>query len=215
MSESPHASPDREPTLLDHDNDGIREYDNPMPGWWTGLLWATIGFSVLYFAYYHLGVGPSLDTLYQAEVGAHYAAQAEKLGDLQPDEPTILWVAGDEKTLLGGKAMFRSNCAQCHAADGGGGTGPNLTDDAWINVKKVEDVFRLVHDGNVGKGMPAWGDRFKRPQLVVLAAYVASLRGSTPAAPKPPQGETIAPWPARPGTPPPAIAVKQAEKPRS
>ena len=72
-----------------------------------------------------------------------------------------------------------------------------------------------MHDGNVGKGMPAWGERFKQPQLVVLAAYVASLRGTAPAAPKPPQGETIAPWPARPETPPPAIAARQAEKPKA
>jgi cytochrome c oxidase cbb3-type subunit 3 len=214
MSDVPSRQPATatEPILLDHDNDGIREYDNPTPGWWTMIFWGSVGFAVLYFAYYHVGVGPSLDEKYQAELGAYYAAQAEKLGDLQADRDTILWVADDPKTLLGGAAMFRSNCAQCHAADGGGGTGPNLTDDAWINVKNVEDIYGVLHGGLVGKGMPEWGTRFKQPQLVVLASYVASLRGTAPAAPKPAQGETIAAWPAKPEAPPPAIAAKLEAK---
>jgi len=202
-----------EPVLLDHDNDGIREYDNPTPGWWTTIFWGSVLFAVVYFAYYHVGIGPSLDDVYQAELGTYYAEQAERLGDLQADEATILWIAHDDKTLLGGQAMFRSNCAQCHGADGGGGTGPNLADDAWINVKGVEDIYRMIHDGQVGKGMPAWGDRFKRPQLVVLTAYVASLRGKATGAPKPPQGDAIAPWPPKPETPPPAIAAKLAATP--
>ena len=32
--------------ILDHDCDGIREYDNPMPFWWTAILWGSIVFSV-------------------------------------------------------------------------------------------------------------------------------------------------------------------------
>ena len=35
--------------LTDHAYDGIREYDNPLPGWWTYLFVGTIVFSVLYF----------------------------------------------------------------------------------------------------------------------------------------------------------------------
>jgi hypothetical protein len=37
--------------------------------------------------------------------------------------------------------------------------------------------------------MPAWSPRYNDTQLVVLAGYVASLRGSTPAAPKAAQGD--------------------------
>ena len=28
--------------LLDHEYDGIREYDNPMPRWWLWILYATV-----------------------------------------------------------------------------------------------------------------------------------------------------------------------------
>ena len=44
------------------------------------------------------------------------------------------------------------------------------------------------------KGMPEWATRFSEPQLVLLSAYVANLRGSHASAPRDPQGERIAPW---------------------
>jgi cytochrome c oxidase cbb3-type subunit 3 len=40
----------QEAELLDHECDGIREYDNPMPAWWTGIFWISILFAQPYFA---------------------------------------------------------------------------------------------------------------------------------------------------------------------
>lgn len=184
-----------EPRILDHDCDGIREYDNPMPAWWTGIFWVTILFAAPYFVFYHLGgVGTTLSDSYETEVGAFYEMQAAKLGNLKPDEPTILTLAGDGQKMLAGRNMFRANCATCHGPDGGGQTGPNLTDDHYINIRRPEDIYRVVHDGVKSKGMPEWATRFSEPQLVLLSAYVASLRGSHASAPRDPQGERIAPW---------------------
>ena len=33
--------------LLDHEYDGIQEYDNPCPGWWHAIFWLTVLFSVV------------------------------------------------------------------------------------------------------------------------------------------------------------------------
>jgi hypothetical protein len=44
--------------------------------------------------------------------------------------------------------------------------------------------------------MAAWETRFSESQRVLLSAYVAHLRGTVPAQPKPPQGTPAAPWPA-------------------
>ncbi len=194
----PHADDEQlhAAQLLDHNHDGIREYDNPMPFWWGAIFWLTIVLSFPYLVYYHLGgVGTSITEDYDQEVGSFYEMQAAKLGNLKLDEATILTIAQDPKKLLAGRNMFRVNCATCHASDGGGQTGPNLTDDAYINVRKVEDIARTVKEGVVAKGMPEWGKRFSEPQLVLLAAYVARLRGTTPAAPREAQGDRIAPWP--------------------
>ena len=124
-----------EPRILDHDCDGIREYDNPMPFWWSAIFWVTILFSLPYFVFYHLGgVGTSLSEDYETEVGAFYEVQAAKLGNLKPDEATILALSTDRQRLLAGQNMFKANCATCHAPDGGGKTGPNLTTDNFIKV---------------------------------------------------------------------------------
>ena len=195
-----------EPRVFDHAYDGIQEYDNPMPGWWTFLFWATFLFSVPYFYYYTFGIGERLNDSYDAEVAAFFEVQAKQLGDLKPDEPTMLRLAADAKMMSAGGSLFKGNCATCHAADGGGGTGPNLTDGSYINVKSMPDIHRVIQNGVEAKGMPAWGKRFSGPQLVLLASYVAHLRGTTPAAPKAPQGEPVAPWPTAASLPAPAAA---------
>ncbi|MEK7370666.1 MAG: cbb3-type cytochrome c oxidase N-terminal domain-containing protein, partial [candidate division NC10 bacterium] len=54
--------------LLDHEYDGIEEYDNPLPGWWVWVFWATIVFSGVYVAFYHVGPGPSVIGQYEEDV---------------------------------------------------------------------------------------------------------------------------------------------------
>ena len=37
---------------MDHEFDGIEEFDNPLPVWWVGLFMATVVFGLGYVAYY-------------------------------------------------------------------------------------------------------------------------------------------------------------------
>ncbi|MBX3355856.1 MAG: c-type cytochrome [Phycisphaeraceae bacterium] len=186
----------RNSKILDHEYDGIREYDNPLPQWWTWLMWGTVLFSVPYFVFYTFGTGETLEQSYDSETAAFFTVLARRLGDIQPDEQTLVRLSKDDTFMSIGRVLFRANCSVCHGPDGGGGTGPNLTDDSFINVKQVTDLYRVIHDGVINKGMPAWNRNFSQPQMVVLSAYVASLRGTTPSAPKAPEGQVIAPWPA-------------------
>lgn len=188
------ASGAPEPTLLNHDADGIREYDNPMPFWWSAILWGSIAYSGLYAMYYMVGVGPGSAQEFDGELSAFYQEQAARLGDLQPDDQTLSSLMADARMMQAAAGMFGANCASCHAKDGGGGTGPNLCDDSYLNVKSAGDVFRIVSEGVVAKGMPAWDKRFGQAQRVLLAAYVMHLRGTAPAAPKEAQGSPAAPW---------------------
>jgi mono/diheme cytochrome c family protein len=55
--------------LLDHDYDGIREFDNDMPTWWIGLFYVTIFIAFFYFVHYHvLGTGKLSDAEYVSEI---------------------------------------------------------------------------------------------------------------------------------------------------
>lgn len=181
--------------LFDHSYDGIQEYDNPLPGWWTWLFVLSIIFSVLYFMYYHIGIGPTVEDRYETQMARQVSNQLAQLGDLQADDATIMTFVHRQDWMNAMGGIFRGQCAQCHAADGGGNVGPNLTDDMWKNVRAPRDIYRVISQGIPGTSMPAFGDRFREPQLILLASYVASLRGTTPAQPKPPEGARTPPWP--------------------
>lgn len=187
------GSPDPE-RLTDHDYDGIQEFDNPLPGWWTWLFVGSIAFSLAYVAWYHIGLGPSIHDRYEAQVAAHVERQLAQLGDIQPDNATILDFVERDDWMQAMGGIFRGTCAQCHAADGGGSIGPNMTDDHYRWVRQPSDIVGIIRSGIPGTSMPAFGDRFRDPQIILLAAYVASLRNTTPAAPKAAEGDRIPPW---------------------
>ncbi len=183
-----------EDPLLDHEYDGIKEYDNPLPGWWVATFWLTVLFSVPYVAYFHGKEGRSIHDGYEAELAAYAAQLVATYGNLAADEQTILSYAQDSVAMSGMASVFRAKCAQCHAADGSGMVGPNLTDDAWLNVTEVPDIAAVIRDGLELKGMPAWGSRLTETETVLMAAYVASLR-AVPIEGKGPQGDVLPPWP--------------------
>jgi len=184
MSDAPQQ--DR---ILDHEYDGIREYDNPMPRWWLATLWGTIIFSVLYVLNVPVvGKGPGRIAAYVADSTrrAEAAAANDPLAQVTPE--VLASAAGDPARVEAGRTAFTANCAACHAADGGGGIGPNLTDDYWIHGASPMDVFNTVRHGVPDKGMPTWGTILPPDQVIAVAAYVTTLHGTHPAAPKEPQG---------------------------
>jgi cytochrome c oxidase cbb3-type subunit 3 len=190
-----------QPAELDHEYDGIREYDNPTPGWWHAIFIATIIFSLGYVAFWH--GSPAAWTVEQAwadDEKAEFARIFGAVGELEPDEATILSMKNDPKFMAVAAASFKGVCAACHASDGGGlsASGVNLTDDHYKNVKTVADLYKVITDGAAGGAMPAQKNRFSQNERILLAAYVAGLRGTKPASAKAPEGEVIPPWPEAP-----------------
>ncbi len=185
---APEAPVDQE-LLRAHEYDGIREYDNPLPGWWKMLFWATILFSIPYTIWYHV-LGNDIYAAYEDEV-----AQAAPAGPtLETTAAGLMALMEDPLQLEKGRKIFERNCAACHTADGGGLVGPNLTDDHWIDVRRIEDIPEVVRKGVPAKGMTPWQGILSDDEIALVSAYVASLRGTTPANPKEPQGEVIPPW---------------------
>ena len=177
--------------LLDHEYDGIQEYDNPMPRWWVNISWATIVFSALYALNVGpIGSGAGRIARYEAELAAARARLPQ--APAGPDAGRLAALAQDPAALARGRQVYEQSCAACHRADGGGLIGPNLTDDHWLHGGSLAEVFRTVDEGVTAKGMPAWGKMLKPDQLTAVVVYVASLRGTNPTDAKPPQGEPIA-----------------------
>ncbi|MCF4101407.1 c-type cytochrome [Gillisia sp. M10.2A] len=177
--------------ILDHNYDGIMELDNNLPPWWVYGFYATIIFAVVYLARYHIFDGNDQKTEYEIAVAEAkleieaYKKTAKDLIDVNTVE--LLTEASD---LNAGKSIFATSCVACHKADGGGGIGPNLTDDYWILGGGIKNVFHTISEGGRdGKGMVAWKSDLKPGEIAQVASYVISLHRTTPAEPKDPQGE--------------------------
>ena len=181
--------------LTDHTYDGIKEYDNPLPGWWKFLFWLSIFFAPIYLFYFHFGVeGRTIHDQYERQMARVFEVRFEEIGVLEPDRKTILEYMNKPDWLAVGKVVFKTNCVSCHGADGGGLVGPNLTDDSWKNVRNIEDIAKVIANGAANGSMPAWKNRMSHQnQIVLTAAYIASLRAN-PVDGKAPEGNPIPAW---------------------
>jgi cytochrome c oxidase cbb3-type subunit 3 len=183
------ATNDNDPKLLEHSYDGIQEYDNPLPRWWVIIFWATIVFSVLYVINVPVfGRGPGRIAEYNADMASWKAAHPAPTVESSPEE--LAAMAKDPGAMALGKQVFTTNCASCHRPDAGGLIGPNLTDDAWIHGGSLLEIHKTVREGVMAKGMPAWDKLLRPEQIDGVVAYVASLYGSNPPNPKPPEGQS-------------------------
>ena len=181
---------------LGHSYDGIREYDNPLPGWWKWLFVLTVVVSPFYLLYFHVG-GPnrSVHEQFAAALDANQKKKYADIGDLTPDAATLVKYMKDPEWNEVGKSIYKMNCVSCHGAEGGGVIGPNLCDENYKHIKKVEDIVKVINEGVAGGAMPAWATRIpNKNDIVMVSAYVASLRGTSPANPKGPDGSPIAAW---------------------
>ncbi|MCH2534150.1 MAG: c-type cytochrome [Bdellovibrionales bacterium] len=179
--------------LTDHEYDGIKELDNPLPGWWLATFYITIVFSIVYYAYYELGSGPSLDQELQTKLEKieEKQNQAEMK---QPDPGNVDYsqLLADNEALATGKDIYMQKCAACHGAQNQGVIGPNLTDNYWLNGKgTIADIAHVIVVGVPENGMPPWKGMIKDEDIPKVAAYIKSKVGSSPAGAKAPQGELI------------------------
>jgi cytochrome c oxidase cbb3-type subunit 3 len=176
-----------------HAYDGITELDNFMPPWLQWVFVGSIGFGIIYFVQYTvLGAGLTGAEEYEEELALEaIAAETRKASMLVGIDETTVFFDASKAALVAGKSIFESNCIACHAADGGGGVGPNLTDAYWLHGGTIQAIFKVVKLGVVEKGMVPWQDQLSPEKIQQVASYILSLNGSNPAIPKAPQGELI------------------------
>jgi cytochrome c oxidase cbb3-type subunit 3 len=76
-----------------------------------------------------------------------------------------------------GAAIFASNCAGCHGADGRGGEhAPNIATAPEVQHLADRDLAGIIKNGISGAGMPAFSS-FKQQQLDDVVSYLRILQG--------------------------------------
>lgn len=167
-----------------HVYDGIEEADNQLPLWWLITFYGSIAFAIVYWFHYQVfETGMSSMEAYEAAV----AANAPPPGAEVTDEALVA-LSESSGAVEEGRATFVASCVACHAEQGQGNVGPNLTDAYWIHGGAPTDIHRVIAEGVSDKGMPAWGPILGPDAVQKVAAYVLSIR-DTNVEGKEPQGE--------------------------
>jgi cytochrome c oxidase cbb3-type subunit 3 len=192
LSAQTTPAPDHE-QLCDHEYDGIREYDNPLPRWWVWMWAGSVVFSLAYFFYYHLsGNGQSVAAAYEADMREARENEAKATLAQPVSEESLSKLMSDSASMGDAKGLFASRCAPCHGDRAQGVIGPNLTDSAWIHGNgTLTDIYGVIKDGVLSKGMPAWGKQLSPIEVRKLAAFVGTTRGTSVPG-KPPEGTVAA-----------------------
>ena len=179
----------KEPRLLDHDADGIRELDNNLPTWWVWLFYLTIIFSAGYLGYYHVMKAGDLQIAeFEKEWKRGEEIKSSALAKFE-SSLTSLEPSKDPVVLAKGSQTFATLCAPCHGPQGQGLVGPNLCDDYWIHGSNFVDNLKIVVNGVPEKGMVTWKGVLKPSEIHAVASYIYTLRGTKPPNPKPPENQ--------------------------
>lgn len=162
-------------------DEDLKEYNNPLPGWWLNLFYITLVFGIVYLILYPgLGsfggvLGWSSTQRYENEM-----QQAEaRYGPIfeQYQETDIRALARNDEAMQTAERLFSNYCAQCHGSDGRGATGyPNLRDDVWQWGGEPAEIKETILNGR-NAAMPGWAGALGEDGLFNVTEYVLSLSG--------------------------------------
>lgn len=167
--------------LLTHAYDGIREYDNPLPGWWKSIFLGTVMFAGFYGLYFHLmDWGRTDDQQYRASLADYEGKKdlRDRAEAANVSEKSLATSTQDPKLVEHGAQVFKTKCVTCHAEDGRGLIGPNLTDLQQIHGASRMDLHGTITKGVPGTAMLAWGEQLPQTEILAVATFVITLRGT-------------------------------------
>lgn len=176
---------------IDHEYDGIRELDNPIPMWFNALFYSSIAFAIGYLLVYHVfGWGMTQDEEYQAAMQAGEKQRIEFLesSGSNIDENSVT-VDLSPEFVAAGQEIFLQNCGMCHGNQGEGLIGPNLVDEYWLHGGEVGEIFRTIKYGVPDKGMVPWEANLTPVQIAQVSNFILSIKGTNPPNPKAPEGD--------------------------
>ena len=161
----------------------LREANNPLPRWWSGLFVITIVFAAIYLWLYP-GLGASAGAAKWSAHGQYDAEKSALDAEMTPlyqrfQSQPVSALIGDPQARAVGERLFLANCAQCHGSDARGAKGfPNLTDNDWLYGNAPEQIIETITKGRNGIMPPMAAAVGSPAEVEQVAQYVLSLSGS-------------------------------------
>jgi cytochrome c oxidase cbb3-type subunit 3 len=165
---------------LGHVWDGnLKEYNNPLPGWWLNMFYITIVFAIVYLVLYP-GLGKFQGIWGWSQKGAYddevKAAEA-KLGPLYKKYAAmdLATLSKSPEAMKTGERLYANYCSLCHGADARGAKGfPDLRDADWSWGGEPEAIKASIMNGRTGI-MPGWKAALTDAGVRDVTQYVLSL----------------------------------------
>lgn len=165
---------DPEVILLEHEYDGIQEYDQKLPNWWLFTLYITIIFSVLYWFFYFQSNVAQTDAERLAQRLQEIEAKNLEEALAMLDNENLWRMSRNPQFVESGAKVYTSFCQACHGPDLEGGIGQNLRDDEWVNVQDPISMYNIVNGGIPNTGMTAFGSQLGPQRVAEVVAFVLS-----------------------------------------
>jgi cytochrome c oxidase cbb3-type subunit 3 len=176
-------------TVMEHEYDGIQEFDNRLPNWWLWIMWGSMVFALLYWVFFHtLGVGILPRERFEQVM---QKAQIEQLARAEAagiDNDFFVMMSDTPDKVAEGREIFVKHCVACHLDDGRGSVGPNMTDGFWIHGCEPMQMLAIINTGVAAKGMPSWQNQLGPTRVNAVLAYLLTIRNNDVAG-KAPEGE--------------------------
>lgn len=162
-------------------DEDLKEYNNPLPGWWLNMFIITLVFGLVYLALYP-GLGSYAGILGWTQIKQleQENERAEQLyGPLytQYAAADIKALAKQPAAMRTGERLFANYCAVCHGSDARGAVGfPNLRDANWQWGGQPEQIKTTIAQGR-NAAMPGWQPALGDDGVKNVTEYVLSLSG--------------------------------------
>lgn len=99
----------------------------------------------------------------------------------EADAKPVRALTQDERRVEGdvdrGSLIYTSHCASCHGADGGGGTGTALGNQAMLSQTPDAFLRYAIQEGRQGTAMPAFADTLSAEDIDAVTAFLRSRSG--------------------------------------
>lgn len=81
-----------------------------------------------------------------------------------------------EDVELDGEVLYAQHCANCHAIDGAGAIGPQLSDGRVAErFPDIDDEVAVIITGRADLGMPPFGQTLTEEQIRAVAEHTRGL----------------------------------------